>query len=50
MQVNVKGQTGFLFLTKDGRSSLDYMTGNILISISGGLAEDDIIKVADNIG
>ncbi|PYI50933.1 DUF4367 domain-containing protein [Paenibacillus flagellatus] len=49
-KVNVKGQNGFLFLTKDGRSSLDYMTGNILISISGGLAEDDIIKVADNIG
>lgn len=49
-QVEVSGQTGYLFITKDGRASLDYMMGNIVVTIAGTLTEEQILKVAENIG
>lgn len=47
--VEVHGQPGYLFTTKDGRASLDYMSGNTLVSIAGSLTKDEIMQVANNI-
>ncbi|WP_169088573.1 DUF4367 domain-containing protein [Paenibacillus sp. PL91] len=39
----------YLFSTHDGRTSLDFIKGNLYFSISGSLSKEEIIKVAKNI-
>ncbi|SFJ55923.1 protein of unknown function [Paenibacillus sp. UNC496MF] len=48
-EVQVNGQKAYLLITKDTRSSLDYMIGNIVVSITGSLTKDEIIQIAEKI-
>ena len=48
-EVQINGQKAYLLITKDMRSSLDYMMGNIVVSIAGSLTKDEIIQIAEEI-
>ncbi|MFC5648738.1 DUF4367 domain-containing protein [Paenibacillus solisilvae] len=48
-EVQVNGQKAYLLLTKDTRLSLDYMMGNVVVSIAGSLTRDEIIQIAEEI-
>jgi hypothetical protein len=45
-KIEVNGLPGFLFKHQDGRTSLDYMSGNIVISIAGSLSEYQVTQIA----
>jgi len=48
-EVQVNGQKAYLLITKDTRSSLDYMMGNVVVSIAGSLTREEIIQIAEEI-
>jgi hypothetical protein len=47
-EVQINGQPAYLFSVTDGRTSLDFLLGNVLVSISGGLSKEEIMKVGEN--
>jgi len=47
--VRINDDNGFLFLTSDGRVSLEYMHGDIVITISGMIGKDQIVQIAKGI-
>lgn len=48
--VRLHGVDAYLFETKDGYTSLEYLQGSIYTSIVGNLSKEQILKVAENIG
>jgi hypothetical protein len=47
--IKINNIDAYLFLTKDGSSSIEYMVGGVYISIVGNLNKTEIVHVADNI-
>jgi hypothetical protein len=47
--VQINSQPGFLFTSSDNRASLDFMSGNKVISIVGSLTQEQIVQIAQNI-
>jgi hypothetical protein len=47
--VKLNGTDAYLFLAKDGTSSIEFMIGGMYESVVGSLSKDEVIKVAQNI-
>jgi hypothetical protein len=47
-EVQVNDNKGYLTLINDGRTSLEYMLRNTVISISGNITKEEILKIAEN--
>ncbi|BBH22454.1 hypothetical protein Back11_37990 [Paenibacillus baekrokdamisoli] len=47
--IKINSNEAYLFIANDNRVSLEYMTVNMYVSISGSLSKEEMIKVAKNI-
>lgn len=47
--VMIKEADGFLYESNDGRAALDYISGNVLISLAGTLTRTQILDIANHL-
>jgi hypothetical protein len=47
--IQINGNTVYMFTTNDGRLNLEYLLGNVHVSISGKLSKTEGIEIAQNI-